>query len=73
MSALPDHATHEGSALPSQEGRLQTPQEQGVIPGTNVAGRTRDVDEDDIESQARSQRRRRDLLQQEIEIETMEQ
>jgi hypothetical protein len=32
-----------------------------------------EVDEDDIESQARSQRRRRDLLQQEIEIETMEQ
>jgi hypothetical protein len=38
-----------------------------------MAGGTMEVDEDDIESQARSQRRRRDLLQQEIEIETMEQ
>jgi hypothetical protein len=73
MSALPEHVTHEGSAVPSQEGRLQTPQEQGVIPGTNMAGGTMEVDEDDTESQARSQRRRRDLLRQEIEIETMEQ
>jgi len=44
-----------------------------VILETDVAGRMSDVDEDDLESQARSQRRRRDLLQQEIEIETMEQ
>jgi hypothetical protein len=72
MSASPEHATYEGSAAPSQEGRLQTPQEQGAIPETNMAGGTMYVDEDDIESQARSQRHRRDLLQQEIEIETME-
>ena len=63
MSALPEHATRESSTVPSQEGRLQTPQEQGAIPGTNMAGGTMEVDEDDIESQARSQRRRRDLLQ----------
>jgi hypothetical protein len=73
MSALLEHASREGSALPSQEGRLQTPQEQGVSPGIEEAGRTMDVDEDAIEARAQSQRRRRELLQQEIEIEAMEQ
>jgi len=55
MSALPEHATRESSTVPSQEGRLQTPQEQGAIPGTNMAGGMMEVDEDDIELQARSQ------------------
>ena len=73
MSASPEHASRDRTAPPSQEDRLRSPQEPGVIIETDVAGRMSDVDEDDLESQARSQRRRRDLLQQEIEIETMEQ
>ena len=54
MSASLEHTTCESSAAPSQEEGLQTPQEQGRIPSTNMAGRTIDVNEDDIESQARS-------------------
>jgi hypothetical protein len=73
MSSFPERATRESSAVPSQGDRPRTSQEPGVIPGTNVAGGTMDVDDDDLESRAQSQRRRRELLQQEIEIETMEQ
>jgi hypothetical protein len=73
MSASPEHASRDRTAPPSQEGRRRFPQEPGVILETDVAGRMSDVDDDDLESQARSQRRRRDLLQQEIEIETIEQ
>jgi hypothetical protein len=54
MSASLEYASHDRTTPPSQEGRLRSPQELGVILETDVAGKMSDVDEDDLELQARS-------------------